>query len=364
MKASFFPLVLLALIIHSAVAQDQAPVFSFEETSHDFGKIEEDKGPVSYTFNFTNTGKSPLVIQNVQASCGCTTPAWTRDPVLPGNTGFIKAEYNPRNRPGSFNKTLTVTANTNPTVLRLTIQGSVNPRPHTVADDYPAEMGGIRVRFRSLNFGKITTEKPVTQQFDVYNQTDHVIIFLDKMDVPEFVQVHITPQALPPMATGKIMISYDPAGKNDLGFVSDPVVLYTDEPGTASAKEFRVVATIEEYFPPMTAEDLSMAPKLTFDKSSFDFGSIKNNEKVTAEFSLTNTGKSDLEIRMTKVNCACTVADLEKKTIKPGESIPLKITFDPTGRRGVQQKSVSIFSNDPMNPTQMIILKANVESGT
>lgn len=355
--------VLLAISINYVFAQDAAPAFNFETTTHNFGKVEETGGPISYTFSFTNTGNAPLVIQNVHPSCGCTTPDWSREPIQPGKTGFIKAEYNPMNRPGAFNKSLTVTANTNPSVTRLFIQGTVNPKPRTIADDYPAKIGGLRARYRSFNFGRITTEKPVTRNFDVYNDSGQPITFLDKMDAPGYIHITVNPKTLQPKTKGSIAVTYDPAGKKDLGFVTDRVSLYTDE-SDQPRKIFMVVASIEEYFPPMTAEELANSPRLSFDKTSYDFGIIKQSDKVTTQFVMTNKGKSPLKIRQTKANCGCTVAQLPKNTLAPGESQTVKVTFDPTGRRGVQQKSVSIFSNDPTNPTQMITIKARVSTGS
>src|SRR5689334_6348391 len=63
--------------------------FTWVSTIHDFGKIKLGV-PVTHEFKFTNTGKTPLIITNVQASCGCTTPSWTKDPVPPGGSGYIK----------------------------------------------------------------------------------------------------------------------------------------------------------------------------------------------------------------------------------------------------------------------------------
>ncbi len=100
-------------------------VFTWASTSHDFGKIKQGV-PATYEFKFTNTGKSPLVITNVQASCGCTTPDWTKEPVMPGGQGFIKATYNAAS-PGAFNKTVTVTANIDAGFVQLTIKGEVQP---------------------------------------------------------------------------------------------------------------------------------------------------------------------------------------------------------------------------------------------
>ena len=88
MKQLFVALFVLAIGVNSVFAQSKnAPAFKFEKgTSHDFGTIAE--GPeVTYYFEFTNTGKEPLIIQNVSASCGCTTPDWPKQPILPGKQG-------------------------------------------------------------------------------------------------------------------------------------------------------------------------------------------------------------------------------------------------------------------------------------
>ncbi len=98
-------------------------VFSWDNTAHDFGKIKQGT-PVTHEFKFTNSGKVPLVITNVQASCGCTTPDWTKEPVMPGGQGFIKATYNAAS-PGAFSKTVTVTANIESGFVQLTIKGEV-----------------------------------------------------------------------------------------------------------------------------------------------------------------------------------------------------------------------------------------------
>jgi hypothetical protein len=100
-------------------------VFGWDNTTHDFGKVKQGT-LVTHEFKFTNTGKVPLVITNVQASCGCTTPAWTKEPVMPGGQGFIKATYNAASA-GAFNKTVTVTANIETGFIQLTIKGEVQP---------------------------------------------------------------------------------------------------------------------------------------------------------------------------------------------------------------------------------------------
>ncbi|MBK7650590.1 MAG: DUF1573 domain-containing protein [Flammeovirgaceae bacterium] len=111
-----------ATLNKNEVKTDMA-AFAWDSTSHDFGKIKQGT-PVTHEFKFTNTGKAPLVITNVQASCGCTTPDWSKEPVMPGGQGFIKATFNAAS-PGAFNKTVTVTANIETGFVQLTIRGEV-----------------------------------------------------------------------------------------------------------------------------------------------------------------------------------------------------------------------------------------------
>jgi len=104
----------------------KAEDMAFTTDSHDFGVVSE--GPAAECeFHFKNTGKEPIVLQRVQPSCGCTTPSYSKDPVLPGKEGIIKASYNTSGRPGAFTKTITVVSNAGTKVL--TLKGQVEKAP-------------------------------------------------------------------------------------------------------------------------------------------------------------------------------------------------------------------------------------------
>jgi hypothetical protein len=105
-------------------APAKKPKAEWKKTTHDFGKIPQNV-PVTTTFVVKNVGKLPLIISAVSPSCGCTTPSYTKDPIMPGKTGEIKAQYNAA-ATGSFSKTLSVTTNEpeNSTII-LTIKGEV-----------------------------------------------------------------------------------------------------------------------------------------------------------------------------------------------------------------------------------------------
>lgn len=113
----------------SGVSSDTAslPEISFDgNTQHDFGKIEEGE-MVQYGFKFKNTGKNPLLIAKVESSCGCTVPDYPYEPIAHGEEGVIKVTYDSKGRPGEFQKTVYVIANTFPNETKLTILGTVNP---------------------------------------------------------------------------------------------------------------------------------------------------------------------------------------------------------------------------------------------
>ena len=124
-----FSLVLMFALLLSGVAFSQsAPNVKFEKKNHDFGTIKEEIGAVTTQFEFTNSGDKPLIIQRVSASCGCTTPTYTREPILPGQKGKIDVRYSTISRPGNFRKNVTVYTNVPDSVFVLTISGRVTPK--------------------------------------------------------------------------------------------------------------------------------------------------------------------------------------------------------------------------------------------
>jgi len=104
---------------------------SMEKKSHDFGTIEEGV-QATVTFTFKNTGNAPLILNSVRASCGCTTPKWTKEPIAPGSEGVVTAIYNSKGRPGNFTKTITVKHNGEGGTEFLTIRGVVKRAPAAV----------------------------------------------------------------------------------------------------------------------------------------------------------------------------------------------------------------------------------------
>ena len=111
---------------------NKADVLLLKETSHDFGKIPQGR-PVTYVFEIVNTGAVPLKLENVQASCGCTTPQWSKDDIAPGATAKITVGYNAYAE-GAFEKTITIQYNQSQTKYLL-IKGNVYKAPPSSAPE-------------------------------------------------------------------------------------------------------------------------------------------------------------------------------------------------------------------------------------
>lgn len=110
-------------------AEDSArmPIITFDTLQHHFGEITEGD-VVSFDFKFSNLGKGNLLISEVKATCGCTTPYYPKDVIKPGESEVIKVSYDSHGRPGAFRKGVTVTSNTYPNTTKLIISGTVIPK--------------------------------------------------------------------------------------------------------------------------------------------------------------------------------------------------------------------------------------------
>lgn len=97
---------------------------TFKYLEYDFGTVKDGE-VVRHDYEFTNTGTEPLIIADAKASCGCTVPQWPKEPIQPGGNGKIRVEFDSKGKPGPQSKRVTITANTDPSPIFLTIKGNV-----------------------------------------------------------------------------------------------------------------------------------------------------------------------------------------------------------------------------------------------
>ena len=349
----------LILLFTSALLVLAQPQIKFNITEYDYGSINEDGGIAETVFEFTNTGNQPLVLNNVKATCGCTTPEWTKSPIAPNQKGTIKVGYNPQNRPGAFSKNLNVYSNTQPSVTILTIKGKVEPRQKSMEEIYQREMGPLRWKSNYLSLGTIYNAEKKDGELELINNSA-TPAKLEVYRTPEHISVKIIPETIPPGKEGKIIVTYDAAKKNAFGYVSDRVYLSINNE-KENTYSIGVSVSIQEDFSKLTPEQLEKAPVAKFSDNVFDFGTIQQGEKAVHNFKLTNSGKTDLIIRNVKASCGCTAVKHEN-VVKPGQTIDLTVEFNSRGKRSRQNKSVTVITNDPKNSTTVLRVMGNVEA--
>jgi len=334
----------------------------WDKTFIDFGNVKEEDSVQFFEFKMTNTTKSKILISNILPGCDCTVPTWSKDSINGGKSTLIKGALQVHNRVGKFDKYMDVlVSNIEKTdTIRLQLKGNVLPKPKGPNIDFPSKMGGIRVASAYLNLQKLFTNPEISQhEFAIYNDTTFDITLKIVTAIPPHLKIKLIPEKLKPQETCILKIEYNTKIKNDYGHVADYLEIETNEEKN-KLKRFFISADIEEHFPPMTEEMLAQAPKIAIDRNEYNFGSIRAGETPKSSFTITNTGKSTLIIRKLKASCGCTTSEIEKNSLAPSESTKIYISFDSRDRAGTQQKNVYIFSNDPTNPTQLIVIKGYV----
>ncbi|MDN5201394.1 DUF1573 domain-containing protein [Fulvivirgaceae bacterium BMA10] len=203
--------------------------FKFDEMSHDFGEVVNGN-IATFDFVFTNIGNEPLIINNVRASCGCTTPYWPKEPILPGGKGKITASYNSKNRPGVFNKSITIRANSaNPQHI-LRIKGIVIPDPDK-APRYSEEQLAISPKFQSLKkefiLGKVENGQVIPFDMEINNPGKSRLVISNMISSCNCIKFDSRSNKLiEPGQSVSLKLLYSPRGK---GNVKETITFYSND---------------------------------------------------------------------------------------------------------------------------------------
>lgn len=211
MKNFFSLLFGLGLFLTQLGAQAQG-IMTFEKDNHDFGNVPEGT-MATHEFKFKNTGNQPIIIANVQASCGCTTPDWTKTPVLPGKSGIVKAMYSSAGRPGVFNKTVTVTSNAATPSTVLSIKGTVLGKEEMKSKLTPAQLAQsahAKLSATAHDFGKVEVGQQPTARLVVQNTGKQDLVLGTLTSTCNCVGYKAAPQPIKPGQSAPVELVYAP----------------------------------------------------------------------------------------------------------------------------------------------------------
>lgn len=353
-----FSTLCMALAVVAMMAQD--PVITFEKTEHDFGKINEADGRVSTVFEFRNEGMSPLVLSNVRASCGCTTPTWTKEPIEPGQTGSITVTYNPNGRPGKFQKTVTITSNATEPTKKVYIRGEVIPKQAKPANQFTIAVGDLSMKSKSVNLGDIIKGENRTGELEYANLTKeehHVDLLVNDA----FLIHQTTLGTLKPNETGKFIFALDSKTNKLYGPVEAVAYVIVDGKKVLDeAHQLRVMADVKEDFTQLTVEQRHQAPIIEV-ASDFDAGTLAAGKVHKYVFPIKNIGVNPLEVRRVYSTDKSLVVK-PCKSVKSGKKGAIAIDINTKNLQpGKYNREVIVITNDFKQPEKRITLHWTVE---
>lgn len=342
-----------ALALVFFVAPAEAGEVKWLETSHDFGAFDEDFGPVSCDFKFVNTGNEPVSILSARASCGCTSPKYTREAVAPGDTAVISVTYDPAGRPGRFSKYVGVELSGGVPKIKLTVEGTVIGSEGSVARRYPWSCDGrVQLSRNGVLFGQVKKGKLRTVSIEAYNRSSDTVSF-SFPELPKYINVEVPVKKLGPGEQTSIMFFLRSERCPLYGLVNDTIVMHTGNEGQCA---LNTMAVIEEDFSAVSDKELAKAPVLSTVRS-VDFGSMSRGEVYSKTFELKNIGKSVLKVRRVYSADPGVEAKVDKTEIKPGKTALVTVVVNTSELPGALLNArVSVISNDPQNPTNNVRL--------
>ena len=253
MKHTFY-LLLLGAWLASPLVVAQG-VMTFQTDDHNFGDLREG-AQAEQEFVFTNTGNQPVVVSSVRASCGCTTPYWTKEPIMPGQQGKIKASYNSQGRPGSFYKTITVVSNAAQPTTVLKIRGNVTNAPaHTAAE--LAASPRVQLEQPRLTMGKVEMGQHATRTFKLTNTGKGTLEINGHRSTCNCVTLEPAQRTVAPGASTQVKVTYAPRYN-----APETVMIQTNDlanPETELILEVEVVSSVSKN-PGLMREDKAAVP--------------------------------------------------------------------------------------------------------
>ena len=335
----------------------QKDVLDFTENKHDFGVVNENGGPVKHTFKFVNTYDKAIKIANARASCGCTSPSWTREPIAPGDTGFVAAQYNPKGRPGNFNKYVMIYLKTLDHQEKIFIQGYVQSPMKDPARVYKDIIGSLRFKSVNFNMGNVQDDESKMKIFNIFNHSTQPMT-VEPLDLPNHVRIEVEPQPVKPNQVANIRLTYDASKVNYYGMKSETIKFKTDDP-RQPVKEITLNAEIIQAFSEEEKKDPNR-PVISVDDDNKYLGEIPEGDVEKAEFIITNSGKSNLLIHTIHTTCECVATTAKKNKLKPGKSTKIKVKFDASGKSSYVNNRITVITNDPNTPRKELKLRAKV----
>ncbi len=360
---------LVIVIMLSAFSAQAKNSVSWLQVTHNFGTFKEEIGKVSCDFKFVNTGDADVRISNVRPICGCTASAYTIGAIKPGDTATVTLTYDPKGRPGKFNKNAYVYIDGISKRTKLLVSGNVIGSQKSIQNRFPVSIGSLKMSNRIIPFGDIKKGKSRTEFINTYNQSNDSLNIIFS-NVPKHISVEAIPAIVPPGEDATITITYHSRRSNEWGLSQNSVTIEAiptnrSDNSTAGIGNIDVTAIVSEDFSNLTNQEKQNPPTAKLSTTKIDFGKIDTSKNsITQYFTITNTGKSTLAIRRVYsldngISISC-----DKQEIKKGKTAKVKVTVDTRVLNNMLNAKIAVITNDPETPQQSVRLVGIILNNT
>lgn len=359
-------LVLSVFCLTNSQAQNHKEIghLEFVDTIYNFGPVNESQGVLAHVFSFVNLGPEYFVVEDIDPSCNCITPDYPTDTIHAGQKSEIVLYVDLINHPGVFKHMVTIKGNASKEPIHLYVTGYVTPSPQPLPEwdkTSSFKYNTVYIQKNYKNFGTVTTKDIVQTEIVVYNSGKQTIsIAADKMKLPSYIKVSLLPVKIEAKQRGVIKLMFNPKAVTELGNFAGQVEIILASGNEIITIPFVIAAFVKDEVPVAAGTTTTVYPKIQVNKLDVDMGAVKLDDKSVTEITVANVGTQELSLRSIRTSCSCVEAFADKKELKPGASTIIKIVFDSHGRFGIENKFISIFSNDPLSPIVTVKLKATV----
>lgn len=316
--------------------------------------------PITAEFILKNDGNKPLVINDVQTSCGCTMAEFPKGSIAAGENFTIKATYDGKQM-GQFNKQVAIFANTSDvTPYILTMRGKVVAEVVDFAGEYPYQLGELKADAQELEFDDVNKGDRPAQRIHIQNPTEQVLEPV-VMHLPNYLAASVSPSKVAPHRSAVVTVALDSKKLHDMG-LNQTNIYIGSRPGdkVSPEKAITVSAVLLPDFGKMTATEKALAPKVEISTTTLDLGSFDGKKKLKGVATITNTGKTTLNISNMQVFTSGIQVSLAKSKIQPGETTKLKVTAiaEDLKKSRVKRPRILMITNDPAMPKVTINIQA------
>ncbi len=347
--------------LHGFAQQQAKAKLVWKVNRIDLGTVLEEQGIQSVTFDYTVSQGSYFTIQEIVTDCGCTKVSYNKDSLGIGDSGKITVDFDPSSAAGFFSKLVLVRGNQGQVGDSLFIEGISIPYPANLERNYPVKLEFLGFRMKKINMGDVFDNEPKTKFVEFFNFGTQVLekkAF--KVDSPSYIRIEQVQDQIRPKERGLLKVTYEANLRPELGAVSDKIWIKWNKVEERRL-ELEILADLFDYFAPISKSELGKVPQLLLDQKLLDLGEIDSSTIQRRTILLTNLGKENLEIRKVQENCSCLTIEYPKNVLLPGEKMELGLVFDPVGRKGNDQRNIYFFTNDPVNPVQLLVLKSKIK---